>query len=45
LKLLQEVEYKPEHQEKDWRNEKLPSTNSTGAISGYKIKDLLKMEP
>lgn len=44
-KQLQKVEYQPEHKAADWRNENLPSTNAHKAISGHKIKDLLKNEP
>jgi len=43
--LLDQVEYQPEHQKSDWRNEHLPSTNHQGQISGHKIKDLLSNEP
>jgi len=42
---LQKIEYQAQHQANDWRNEKLPSTNAHGSISGYRIKDLLKNEP
>ena len=43
--LLDQVEYQPEQQKSDWRNEQLPSTNHKNQISGHKIKDLLKNEP
>jgi len=38
---VQEVEYQKQHQDDDWRSKQ----GKEGAISNFKIKDLLKMEP
>lgn len=40
---LAQVEY--QEAPKDWRNDKLASTNQHGAINTYKFKDMLKNEP
>lgn len=42
---LAQVEYGNVHAQKDWRNEKLQSTDSRGAINEYKVKDMLRNEP